>query len=798
MAEYRYDDFGNKYNYTNVVAQYGGPVPPGVNIRDIDWLLRNDRKLFMALYQNTSGASGPARPGISGKGASRRIISGTDNPPSEMQLTTVSTGALLPLVYGKVRMGPQVGFPWVSGSTLYYPAYWCEGRIESITLYLDDEVTTANHVSHYYGDPDQTLDSTLSSALSYTDDHDGVAYSVLKFAADENPNGIVAEIEGRRIYDPRDVTQSAGDATTWKYSANPALVLADFHQKYRGQKESIDWTSVEACADYCDELLSGQKRAAINVALNRRVRWETQFNALKAYAFCYVYYDEDTLIMVPDKPGGSVVATLTESDIIQDSLNLNTIDVSDAPDQVIVQYTNTSVTPWFEDVAQTTPPAGGAKNPQVINMSGWQSHAEAYRYAVYRMNHFNLINFGGSFRTYDAALQYAPGDIIQMTHSRGLNAKLMVVQDVRAYDLSRYEVSVVEYQPVWSDVVETEPTFPDLDLPSPSSFPTVTGLTAVEQLWQADNGTWHTVFKVTFDGGDWPHTSGFRYSITRQSDAFAIDESTIAYQGDVTHTFISPPSTVGQIWVIKVWVVNKYGNHDPATYAQTTVIGAGHTIPPLNIPEGTLKSIEYGQFVRLSWGAAADSDLSGYEIARLNETDYDSDVAAENDPFDNANTVTLIDRIDALLVLLDAQPVGATGSQTWAYGVRPIDRQGNKALGRWVKQLVTAEKAGAIGVEALDHLVSSLTNMATTEYYGVGIWAYTSYGDSWSTRFGGTTGAWPSSDPWIHNLSSTGTCSVSFPIASKRRRISSTGTPMVCDSLPAVSVDVPETNCASG
>ena len=52
-----------------------------------------------------------------------------------------------------------------------------------------------------------------------------------------------------------------------------------------------------------------------------------------------------------------------------------------------------------------------------------------------------------------------------------------------------------------------------------------------------------------------------------------------------------------------------------------------------------------------------------------------------------------------LELMLDSQPEG-----TYAYGVRPIDRVGNTALGRWTKQLITADKAGSIVRRQLDEL----------------------------------------------------------------------------------------------
>lgn len=708
---------------------------------------------------------------------SREDISGTERDLDERTLTVVATGSVLPLIYGKCRIGPKVGFPYISGDNLQFPAYWCEGNVESINLYLEDVLDNTIAVSTYDG-TQTAVDSDLSNDIGYTDVHEGVAYSVISLAPSQNPLGIVAEIEGRKIYDPRrDPTsasyggtgsQDVDDEATWEYSQNPSLILADFHQKYRGDAESIDWDAVATCADYNDEILVDDvPRSRIGIVIDRRTSYTKHFDTLKEYAQVFTYYDGDTLVMTPNK-ARSTVKVLNEWDVIQGSMNFELTDAADTPDQVIIKFTNVSTTPWSEDIAQTPPPAGGAKNPQIIPMSGWQSYESAYRYAVQRQNYFNLINFRGSFQTFDEGLNLVPGDVIELSHSRGLSSKKFTVLDVTAVTLSRYQVTVEEYQPIWSSTVETEPTYEDVDLPSPNDFSTVTATiqasldeagAAVEKLWADNQGNWHTVFEVTFDGGNWPHTSGFRYRVIRTSDSQVLDEATIEYLGppNIEHSFVTPPTTQDEEWEIRIWAINSYGNLDTSTYAYTTVTGDGKTVPPLDIPIGSVKSIEYGQFVRLMWEASADTDLSGYEVARLDETSYDADIAAENDPFDNANLVVLINRIDSLVALLDAQPVGVQ-----VYGVRAWDRAGNHSTGQWVKQTVTAENAGAIGTAELDHRVASLTNMSTHEVFGVGLRVYSDVGDTWTDRFGVVTNTWPvdTTEPWLHNFSSTVTHSV--------------------------------------
>jgi hypothetical protein len=366
--------------------------------------------------------------------------------------------------------------------------------------------------------------------MNYTDTHPNVAYTSLKFLAlRDHPEDLVAEIEGRCIYDPRDDSTSTADDTglpnytglqrvddpaTWVYSANSALILADYHQKYRSDYEGISWDDVALCADYCDEDLGGgAKRSEIGYVIKRRAPFENYFNALRAYALCLTYFDGDTLVMVPDKPR-TYVATLYESDIVKGSLKFDIDQGDDTPDQTIVRYTKTdsaTITgaiddeyvyePWTESTAQTDAPRGGVLNPQVLPMSGWQSYEAAKRFAIKEQNRANLIDFTGSLKLFDEGLNYVPGDVLRIYHSRGLGGKLMQVIRSEAYELSRYQLQLEEYQDVWVDTVETEPQFDGIDIPSPSDFPSVTIDTPVlEVLWTDALGDTHTLSGRTLYG----------------------------------------------------------------------------------------------------------------------------------------------------------------------------------------------------------------------------------------------------------------------------------------------------------
>lgn len=77
-------------------------------------------------------------------------------------------------------------------------------------------------------------------------------------------------VSGARVYDPRDGGQSATTETTWLWSSNPALIAAWYCVKWGGYDADteIDWASVEAAADICDESVaipySTQRRYTCN------------------------------------------------------------------------------------------------------------------------------------------------------------------------------------------------------------------------------------------------------------------------------------------------------------------------------------------------------------------------------------------------------------------------------------------------------------------------------------------------------------------------------------------------------
>jgi len=243
-------------------------------------------KLMMSLYEPPKMDTDEAR---------QRTVKGTIEPQK--------------IVYGEALVSGVVSFLGVSGTDnkdMYHSIVLAGHEVEAITdIYFDNEViensqinsgnaaggnvtagtfapqngTTICKINKHLGASGQTVDSDLDSAFAtITTAHKGVglAYIVTKWVltseSDEiwskyQPSDIKALVKGRKIYDSR--------TTTTGYSDNPALCLVDYLTNTDFgmgiSTDKIDYNSVNAAANICDELVNvpggTQKRFTCNGVL---------------------------------------------------------------------------------------------------------------------------------------------------------------------------------------------------------------------------------------------------------------------------------------------------------------------------------------------------------------------------------------------------------------------------------------------------------------------------------------------------------------------------------------------------
>jgi hypothetical protein len=162
-------------------------------------------------------------------------------------------------------------------------------------------------IRRYLGTSSQTADYklTFERPTEWTTDHRGrgVAYVAVQYDLDEEvyKSGrpeVMARVLGKKVYDPRLDSTNGGsgshryaDPTTWAYSSNPALCLADYIMDddlgLGDDPTRIDWDMVADAADICDELVdvptgATQKRYTCNTALLATTPYENNIEALTA------------------------------------------------------------------------------------------------------------------------------------------------------------------------------------------------------------------------------------------------------------------------------------------------------------------------------------------------------------------------------------------------------------------------------------------------------------------------------------------------------------------------------------
>jgi len=238
-------------------------------------------------------------PKVDTDGSRQRTVRGTTEPRK--------------LVYGEALVSGPITFIGVTGDDnedLYQIIALASHEVEDITDVHFDDVVIPNAdinsgadgggavggsgifqqqngediviINKFYGTDTQTAWFPAQVAFTnYTSNHKGlgVAYIGMRWRLNEDsqetwdkysPNNVKALVKGKKIYDPRlDSTQldipgsgthRLADTTTWEYSSNPALCVADYLMDSNFglgiSSAKIDWVAVASAADSCDTTVS--------------------------------------------------------------------------------------------------------------------------------------------------------------------------------------------------------------------------------------------------------------------------------------------------------------------------------------------------------------------------------------------------------------------------------------------------------------------------------------------------------------------------------------------------------------
>jgi hypothetical protein len=251
---------------------------------------------------------------------SRNNLNESNTGTDKRQTMFNAEGGVIPIIYGTQRIGGKIFAVRGVRKTLYIGVILCEGPVDSIiSLEVNDKhVSTYSSITYetYLGN--QTTASPMLTAAfgtspitAYTDILPNTCYAVLKFTASDDLSGfprITATVKGKLVYDPRDSTQAIGTPSTYKWSSNPSLCLADLLRStvYGLGKEftTEGWASVTECANLDDVMVGSpsEVRRTLNIIIDKEQETRAWVETLRGYASCFVVPDNiGSMKLLPDK-----------------------------------------------------------------------------------------------------------------------------------------------------------------------------------------------------------------------------------------------------------------------------------------------------------------------------------------------------------------------------------------------------------------------------------------------------------------------------------------------------------------
>lgn len=604
------------------------------------------------------------------------IINSVATEPQQSQWTTAAENSPLRVIYGTQRIGAQIAVvrPYSQVNGWVFLAVWGQGPIHAISNIYNGPDNTASFggyiITNYTGSADPgTIDPTLATAILtnwptavYTDTLTGIAYSVVvirTYDAMGFPN-LTAQIDGRKVYDPRLDSTNGGsgshrlnDITTWAWSDNPSLCLADFlSSTVYGMGKTMDWASVITAANFNDTLISGVKSRTLNLAIDSVGETLSWAQTLATYAsVSIVPTTEGKYKLVPDTTGSSV-ATLNTTNILTMG-ELRRPGLQDVPTVIIVEYTDTSTIPHRS--GRATAYAAGVeagttpRRESTISLPGITRHAQAYREAVERLNKLTINDLSFSAVVPDFGIRFEVGDIVQVTHPIGLTNKLMRITQSDNTDAGEWNLALAEYNAnAYSTDVQSAPANPDTSLPSPLLPPAITGLNTVEEAYQNEDLTKYSRLRATWTAVEWPYT--FEHYV----ELYETGSGVLVFGGKTALSeWVSGPLKENTDYTFKVRVVSMLGAL--GAQATDTLLVTGDLTSPGPPTDVTVSYINPSYVMK--WTPPVDTDIAYYEIRE------GADFAT--------GTPIATDVIDTRYVL----PYPGTGEST--YWVRAVDYRGN-------------------------------------------------------------------------------------------------------------------------
>jgi hypothetical protein len=491
------------------------------------------------------------------------------------QWTLAAEDRCIPVVYGRQRMGAIVAnaLPATRSGVvgMVLQCVISEGEIQSIGgIQVNDAAPPVGAVFEVYlGKAVQAVSPLLAAAfsalpapVSYTDTLPNVAYFVafIPTAGLQAFPRLTAMVLGKRCFDPRDAAQVLSDSSTWKWTDNPSIALADFvreGERY-GMGKTPDWADVAICANHNDALLGtpgAQERArTVNIAFLEPAEIQSVADALRTYAGVWLDPQGSVMRMIADRPRGTVGALTQQNTKSVEYLDL--AGLAELPTVVEVLWTDTSRTPWASRKAVALHPGVTAgtlpRRIQQISLPGIHSYGQAYREAVQQLNTQRLADLSLGVTVFDEGAVWQKGDVLSASFDLGLAGKLFYIVKITDVGFGRWRLDLREYDPAfYADFVATEPTFTNAGDGNCLPVPTVSSLTTTQVNALGAACTCERRLQVSFTAPYYPCLQAWEIELYEGGALYGTYSLWAQYAG----SFSTPPLTAGLAYTVRMRAV---------------------------------------------------------------------------------------------------------------------------------------------------------------------------------------------------------------------------------------------------
>jgi len=548
------------------------------------------------------------------------------------QVNTREAQKVLPLIYGRIKVGINIVYIGVTGTDnkyLHIIGTVCEGPINGIAtedaieqvflndkLYNDPSYEDTVSYTFYTGTSSQNVCALHDVISEWNDPLRYTAYIYIKLKYDQDiyqgvPN-ITIEVEGLKVYNP------ATDTT--EYSTNPVLHARDMmiRSSRRGGMEisssRINDTTVISAAAYCTT--KGWTCGTVFIENNSII--DNLQSILACYRGMIIFSGNEFKFVYKDMNYESAVMALTENDVVGagvSSINITQPSIFNTPNSIRAKYYDSEKKYQLTDYVftdSTSVTSDGDLRETTIALNGINDLSKVIKMCSYHLEKLR-INKKVSLTAGPRCAALEVGDLITLTHSMpGWISKYFRVTSMSMSSDGNIALEIEEEDSrMYNDVYDLSAhSWVDTTLPRPTDAVwAVINVTHEEEVYYYRERSF-TRWKIDFDP---PATEDYPWWSYAEIWIKVDEDGDWKFQTTATTDFVLDPVEEGRRYYCKIRSVSIYGvKEDIDTAVVISKFIVGKTAAPTDI--SSLTAVATNDAVNIYATKVDEADIAGYEV----------------------------------------------------------------------------------------------------------------------------------------------------------------------------------------